>query len=192
MSIADFGVVFGIIAACIAGAWGLLIFFDAFGQKPGKLRDPTPYIVERPVRPPVDVPIEPEPFIPSAPDSATVISTPNEGGSEVLVKQVILHDYSWKKTPHRERLMGQANPVRAIFHGSRFKAQKKIVLTLPTPIGVKPGEWVAVQLAIVEKKWHGWTYVGSVSLVYDDNNIKTIKNVQLDVLQREPPQLSMP
>jgi hypothetical protein len=51
---------------------------------------------------------------------------------------------------------------------------------------VRPNEEAALEVSIVERKWVDHTYIGDLTIIYNDNECLCFQGVELDVLAREP------
>lgn len=123
--------------------------------------------------------------------SATLVPLKNVGEGSVLVRSVEFHATSTIETPDRDNLYATATPLRVHFLERHRRAQGQYLLALERPLATNPDSYATLELAIIEptlpKKT---TYVGTVTVSYDQNNktrTEIIPNVELDVLSGPPP-----
>jgi hypothetical protein len=129
-------------------------------------------------------------YVPPGPNLPTLISFRNDGRQEAIIKQVILSGWQWKPTPKRQNVVGAGKAIRVAFERRHYvKETGQYNLVLKTP-GSAPGggQWTTLEVALVDPPCVGYTFVGTVTVVFDGLEQKQFKDVQIDVLKEAPRQ----
>ena len=127
-------------------------------------------------------------YKPWGPEMPTRIPFRNDGKREALVKQVILSNWKWKRTPNRPNLYGAGKKISVTFeprHYVKETEQYMLVLREPAP-APGGGQWTTLEVLLVDPNAVGQTFVGTVTIVFDGLEQMPFHNVQLDVLKHVP------
>lgn len=126
-------------------------------------------------------------YVPFAPNSPTVLALFNEGQDEALIQKLEYTIERKQDTPNRVPEIGKGRTIPVNFTWSHYvEANRTFALPLPIP-GSAPGkEWTALEVAIVEPRWKGNTYTGTLTVYYDGGKTLRIQNLELDVLDTPP------
>jgi hypothetical protein len=128
-------------------------------------------------------------FVPSGDRMPTLVSFQNKGGGPCLIESVDYVITRHLATPKRKDLYGEGPTLSINFKKNHYIKNEKenhFKLILKTPRACQPSDWAALKVAIVEPQWVGNSYVGDLTVWYNHNKQLTLKDVELDVLSKEP------
>jgi hypothetical protein len=190
-------VVFTVLAGIAAlGIW-LHPKWDPFGLKKGRLEALPPldndgnFIPASSIKLVADDDLsEEQVYDPWGPNLATVVDFKNPGVENCVLRRA---EYTWTqrfKTPKRQTKCGAVkmlslNLYRPIVRGARIYRR-----TLRPPLEISGDDYVSIELAVIDKRNVGWSYKGTLTLTFDNNQIVTVENVIVDLLAEAPPPIS--
>ena len=93
-----------------------------------------------------------------------------------------------KPTPDRADLVSAVETVPVRFEDQHFdKSANGFFLPLEVPVQLEGHGNANFDVAIVQPNNVGKTYVGTLTIYYDDNETLSIEGVDLDVMKESPP-----
>ncbi len=180
---AAIGVIVGIIGLIIAG----LTFSDTKAeQAEDKARESPRLVIPAPAAPMPDDAISAPEFTPSGPNAPTTISFRNDGKREALIKQIILSNGTWIRTPPRQNILGAGLTIRVVFEPRHYvESAREFILVLKKPAPVPgEGQWTSMEVALVYPALKGKTFRGRVTVVFDGMEQQHFEDVQIDALDQ--------
>ena len=127
----------------------------------------------------------PKRFKPFGPKLATVVVFKNKGQWNCGIKRVEFVGQSTFKTPQRETKAGAMPTIIANLACVKDKppTYSKVLYPIPTVAG---GEYVSLEVAVIDKRFKGWSLRGTFKVTYVDGRKITVPNVDVDILQAAP------
>jgi hypothetical protein len=185
-------VVFTIVAGIAAlGIW-INPRFDPFGWKDAGFEEVVPTHRDGSWIRPSDIRLvafqsdDESAYVPYGPDLPTPVSFPNNSDSPCVIQEV---EFVWKrqiKTPEREPRAGGMTPLivnytKPIKKGARVYRKK-----IRPPHKVEGNDWANIEVAMIDKKKVGFTYIGTLTVYYNNNKKISLERVELDILAKAP------
>jgi hypothetical protein len=126
-------------------------------------------------------------YVPYGNGLPTAIDFPNKGGSPCLIQRVKFVPKKRLKTPERVDLSGMVEALPVNFRARHYDRKRKaFMINFQRPHVTSANDWVSLQVAIVERKWVGNTYIGTLTVIYNGNKSISIDGVELDVMDEVP------
>jgi hypothetical protein len=118
----------------------------------------------------------------------TTVLIRNHGMQEGPVRSVEFQVTNWYKTPQRAELIGEPISFPVVFTYTDYNKERgRFLVAFDSPQSI-PAEGIGVfKIAIEIDEWVGHTAVGNFTVVYDDGERVTERNVEIDVLSSAQP-----
>jgi hypothetical protein len=117
----------------------------------------------------------------------TAVSLPNDRLEQCVIETVRFVLKERFPTPKRQNLYGAAEALPVSFRARHYqRKQKRFALKYQIPPATEGGDAVSLQVAIVEPKWVGNSYVGTLTVEYNGDQQISIEDVEVEVLAKVP------
>ena len=127
-------------------------------------------------------------YIPWGDNRPTFVNVQNSGDNAGLIQAVAFTIVREKPTPDRADLVSAVETVPVRFEDQHFdKSANGFFLPLEVPVQLEGHGNANFDVAIVQPNNVGKTYVGTLTIYYDDNETLSIEGVDLDVMKESPP-----
>jgi hypothetical protein len=130
-------------------------------------------------------------FAPDESNMPSIISFTNDGVLPALVQSIEFRIVSDKKTPERGVFTGEGRSIDVYFYKRHSMDNGRYKLSLKPPVSVPGGEWLTLNVALIEPELRGRTYVGNIIVNYNNGKKQRIENVEVDALSSEPNELGL-
>jgi hypothetical protein len=184
-------IVLVVVATLGLGSW-LHPSFDPFGWKEGYLvplppiDDSSSLTSRSRVTLVVDTGEEEQLHEPLGPNLPTPVTFESRGVRSCLIRKAVFTYSKRFKTPFRETKAGAVICLPLNFYNLQKPQGRSYSLTFRRPVEASAGDWVAVEVAIINRRLIGWSYVGALKIYYNDNKVAVINNVVVDILEKTP------
>ena len=129
---------------------------------------------------------EEECYEPMAPEWPTPVDLEIDRGRPCLIRKAV-YTYSCRfKTPHRDYLTAAVICLPLNFYNRERPGARNYPLTFRRPIVAEKGDYVNVEVAVIDPKQVGWSYKGTLKVYYNDNKLAVAENVIVDILAEKP------
>lgn len=123
-----------------------------------------------------------EPFGPSEP---TPVYVEHWGERSCLLTKAVFKYEDRYRTPNREAKSGGVIALPLNFEKRQRRGARNYPLRFRPPIAVGKDDFIAVEVAVIDKNQVGWTYRGTLKLYYN-GEVEEIENVVVDILEKKP------